>query len=172
VAPTPSTGINVLCPEGLFDGAEAYHTDPRFNRGVSVTLTPSVTAIKRIFEKVVFKCKGAIHPRPKGRGFTPSQTPIKINPIQAILFFNFSSHFFLMTFRKMDNGVEIHYDNGYVVKIKVEGDKLKLREEYNGRPYTDTMFYLSPSQVSEIKKALKEAKNADDVTKLLQGVMR
>jgi len=34
------------------------------------------------------------------------------------------------------------------------------------------MFYLSPSQVSEIKKALKEAKNADDVTKLLQGVMR
>jgi len=77
-----------------------------------------------------------------------------------------------MTFRKIDNGVEIHYDNGYVVKIKVEGDKLKLREEYNGRPYTDTMFYLSPSQASEIKKALREAKNADDVMKLLQGVMR
>jgi hypothetical protein len=77
-----------------------------------------------------------------------------------------------MTFRKIDNGAEIHYDNGYTVRIKVEGDKLKLREEYNGRPYTDTMFYLSPSQANEIKKALKEAKNADDVTKLLQGVMR
>ncbi len=77
-----------------------------------------------------------------------------------------------MTFRKIDNGVEIHYDNGYAVKIKIEGDKLKLREEYNGRPYTDTMFYLSPAQASEIKKALKEAKNADDVMKLLQGVMR
>jgi len=92
--------------------------------------------------------------------------------MQVILFFNPSSYLLLMTFRKMDNGVEIHYDNGYTVRIKIEGDKLKLREEYNGRPYTDTMFYLSPSQVSEIKKALKEAKNADDVTKLLQGVMR
>ena len=77
-----------------------------------------------------------------------------------------------MTFRKIDNGVEIHYNNGYTVKIKIEGDKLKLREEYNGRPYTDTMFYLPPNQASEIKKALKEVKNADDVTKLLQGVMR
>jgi len=77
-----------------------------------------------------------------------------------------------MTFRKIDNGVEIKYDNGYTIKIKVEGDKLKLREEYEGRPYTDTMFYLSPSQAIEIKKALKEAKSADDVLKLLQGVMR
>ena len=77
-----------------------------------------------------------------------------------------------MTFRKIDNGAEIHYGNGYTVKIKVEGDKLKLREEYNGRPYTDTMFYLQPSQATEIKKALNEAKNADDVTKLLQGVMK
>jgi hypothetical protein len=77
-----------------------------------------------------------------------------------------------MTFRKLDNGVEIHYDNGYTVKIRVEGDKLKLREEYNGRPYVDSIFYLSPSQASEIKKALKEAKNADDVLKLLQGVVR
>ena len=77
-----------------------------------------------------------------------------------------------MTFRKIDNGVEIHYDNGYTVKIRVEGDKLKLREEYNGRPYTDSIFYLSPSQASEIKKVLKEAKNADDVIRLLQGVVR
>jgi len=77
-----------------------------------------------------------------------------------------------MTFRKIDNGAEIQYDNGYKVRIKVEGDKLRLREEYNGRPYTDTIFYLSPSQATEMKKALKEAKNADDVTKLLQGVTR
>jgi len=77
-----------------------------------------------------------------------------------------------MTFRKLDNGVEIRYDNGYTIRIKVEGDKLKLREELNGRPYYDTIFYLSPSQAIEIKKALKEAKNADDVLKLLQGVRR
>jgi len=69
VAPTPSTYVNVLCPlMGLSDGAEAYHIDPRFNQGVSVTLAPSVTAINRVFEKEVFKCKGAIHPRPNGRG--------------------------------------------------------------------------------------------------------
>ena len=92
--------------------------------------------------------------------------------IDLILFFNLFSYFLLMTFRKIDNGVEIHYDNGYTVKIRIEGDKLKLREEYNGRPYTDTVFYLSPSQATEIKKALKDAKNADDVTKLLQGVMK
>ncbi len=94
------------------------------------------------------------------------------NSLQLIFIFNLSSYFLSMTFRKIDNGVEIQYDNGYTVKIKVEGDKLKLREEYNGRPYTDTMFYLSPSQASEVKRALKEAKNADDVMKLLQGVMR
>jgi len=52
VAPTPSTGVNVLCPlMGPFDGAEAYHIDPRFNQGVSVTLAPSVTAINRNFGK-------------------------------------------------------------------------------------------------------------------------
>ncbi|ALG97190.1 hypothetical protein AVT97_gp27 [Sulfolobales Virus YNP2] len=77
-----------------------------------------------------------------------------------------------MTFRKIDNGVEIHYNNGYTVKIKIEGDKLKLREEYNGRPFTDSTFYLLPGMATEIKKALKEAKNADDVMKLLQGIMR
>ena len=72
MAPTPSTDVNVLCPlMGPFDGAEAYHTDPRFNRGVSVKLAPSVTAINRMFEKEVFKFKGAIHPRPNGRGLQP-----------------------------------------------------------------------------------------------------
>jgi len=29
-------------PVRAVDGAEAYLTDPRFNRGVSVTLTPSM----------------------------------------------------------------------------------------------------------------------------------
>ncbi|GGT88620.1 hypothetical protein GCM10007116_03270 [Sulfodiicoccus acidiphilus] len=30
---------------GLVIEVEAYHTDPHFNRGVSATLTPSVTVI-------------------------------------------------------------------------------------------------------------------------------
>ena len=35
VAPTPSMDANPLCPNmGPFDGVEAYHIDPRFNRGV------------------------------------------------------------------------------------------------------------------------------------------
>jgi len=43
---------------GLLNGAEAYHIDPRFNQGVSVTLAPSVTAINIVFEKEVYKfCK-------------------------------------------------------------------------------------------------------------------
>jgi len=31
-----------VLPVRAVDGAEAYLTDPRFNRGVSVTLTPSM----------------------------------------------------------------------------------------------------------------------------------
>jgi len=52
VAPTPSTDANPYLM-GLLNGAEAYLTDPR--SGVSVTLAPSVTAIKRVVEKGVFK---------------------------------------------------------------------------------------------------------------------
>jgi hypothetical protein len=92
--------------------------------------------------------------------------------INKYLFFSFSPYLFLMAFRKTDNGVEISYDNGYTIRIKVEGEKLKIREEYSGKPYHDTIYYLSFSQASELKKALKEAKSADDVLKLLQGVMR
>jgi len=77
-----------------------------------------------------------------------------------------------MTFKKIDGGVEMRYDNGYTVKVKVEGEKLKLREEYNGKPYTDTVFHLSFSQAAELKKALRDAKNAEDVMKLLQGVIQ
>ena len=52
IVPTPSTNVNPQYPNmGLLNGVEAYHIDPRFNQGVSVTLTPSVTAINRIFEK-------------------------------------------------------------------------------------------------------------------------
>jgi len=62
---------------GLLNGAEAYHIDPRFNQGVSVTLTPSVTAIKRIFEKEVYKFyKGAIHLHPYGWSLPPPLNPI------------------------------------------------------------------------------------------------
>ena len=60
---------------GLLNGAEAYHIDPRFNRGVSVTLTPSVTAINRVFEKYVFKCEGAIHLRLREARFSAPLTP-------------------------------------------------------------------------------------------------
>ena len=67
---------------GLSDGAEAYHTDPRFNRGVSVTLAPSVTAINRIFEKEVYKCnyKGG-YPSPPLRmeSSAPFEPLVKIN---------------------------------------------------------------------------------------------
>jgi hypothetical protein len=82
VAPTPSTDVNVLCPNmGLLNGAEAYHIDPRFNRGVSVTLTPSATVIKRNFDKEVFKpfYKGAIHPRLREARFFAPLTPIFYN---------------------------------------------------------------------------------------------
>jgi len=34
------------------------------------------------------------------------------------------------------------------------------------------IFYLSSSQASEIKKALREAKNVDDIARLLQGVVK
>ena len=75
MAPTPSTGVNVLCPNmGLLNGAEAYHIDPRFNRGVSVTLAPSVTAINRNFGKEVFKLsvRGLSIPAPRrGEVFRP-----------------------------------------------------------------------------------------------------
>jgi len=70
VAPTPSMDANPYLM-GLLNGAEAYLTDPR--SGVSVTLAPSVKAIKRNFGKEVFKCEGAIHPRP--RGFSPPLNP-------------------------------------------------------------------------------------------------
>jgi len=35
----------VVSSVGLSDGAEAYLSDPRFNRGASATLTLSVTVI-------------------------------------------------------------------------------------------------------------------------------
>ena len=57
---------------GLSDGAEAYHIDPR--SGVSVTLTPSVTDIKRNFDKEVFKLsvRGLSIPAPRrGEVFRP-----------------------------------------------------------------------------------------------------
>jgi len=41
---------------GLLIGAEAYLTDPRFDQGVSVTLTLSASVIDRMFEKEVYKC--------------------------------------------------------------------------------------------------------------------
>jgi len=47
------------CPlMGLLDGAEAYLTDPHFNRGVSVTLTPSATAIREILAKRYLNMRG------------------------------------------------------------------------------------------------------------------
>ena len=73
---------------GPFDGAEAYHTDPRFNRGVSVTLAPSVTAINRVFEKEVFKCKGTIHPCLRDARFFAPLTPNFINK-NVFSFFQF-----------------------------------------------------------------------------------
>ena len=56
---------------GLLNGAEAYHIDPRFNRGVSVTLAPSVTAIKRNFGKEVFKLSVMGLSIPAGEAFRP-----------------------------------------------------------------------------------------------------
>jgi len=79
VAPTPSTGVDVLCPlMGMLFGAEAYHIDPCFNQGVSVTLAPVETIINRVFEKVVFKCKWAIHPRLREARFFAPLTPFFI----------------------------------------------------------------------------------------------
>jgi hypothetical protein len=80
VVPTPSTNVNPQYPNmGLLNGAEAYHIDPRFNQGVSVTLAPSVTAINRIFEKYAFKCnyKGG-YPSPYGWSLTPPLNPLFI----------------------------------------------------------------------------------------------
>jgi len=36
-------------------GTEGYLTNPRFNRGVPVTLTPSATFIDMVFHELVFK---------------------------------------------------------------------------------------------------------------------
>jgi hypothetical protein len=35
--------------------------------------------------------------------------------MRAIFIFSFTAYFFLITFRKIDNGVEIRYDNGYML---------------------------------------------------------
>ncbi|BFI76776.1 hypothetical protein [Sulfurisphaera ohwakuensis] len=77
-----------------------------------------------------------------------------------------------MTFEKISDGAIIKYDNGYTVKIKVEGRKLRLREELNGNPTTDTVFYLNEDQAKQIKEALKKANNAEEVMQLLQGVAK
>lgn len=77
-----------------------------------------------------------------------------------------------MTFEKISDGAVIHYNNGYTVKIKVEGRKLKIREELNGNPMVDSEFFLTDDQAKQLKEALRKAKNADDVLRLLQGVAR
>jgi len=46
-----------ISPARAVDGAEAYLTDPRFNRGVSVTLTPSM-AIAIVLNEAIFKSWG------------------------------------------------------------------------------------------------------------------
>jgi len=46
-----------VLPARAVDGAEAYLTDPRFNRGVSVTLTPSM-AIAIVLNEAIFKSWG------------------------------------------------------------------------------------------------------------------
>ena len=75
----PEYDANPQYPNMLFDGAEAYHIDPRFNRGVSVTLAPSTTIIKRNFDKEVFKCEGAIHPRLREARLSAPLTPFLYN---------------------------------------------------------------------------------------------
>ncbi|QXJ27832.1 hypothetical protein J5U23_00700 [Saccharolobus shibatae B12] len=75
-------------------------------------------------------------------------------------------------FKKLPDGAVIEYNNGYTVKLKVEGRKLRLREELNGNPITDTVLYLNEDQAKQIRDALKKANNADEVMQLLQGVMK
>mgnify|MGYP001773092724 CR=1 FL=1 len=75
-----------------------------------------------------------------------------------------------MTFQKLGNGAIIEYNNGYTVKFWVEGNKLKMKEELNGKPTVESVFYLSDDQARQLKEALKKAQNAEDVLRLLQGV--
>jgi len=53
-------------PAGAVDGAEAYLTDPHFNRGL-VTLTPSMI-IAAIPSEAVFKSWGPPIPKPQSKG--------------------------------------------------------------------------------------------------------
>jgi hypothetical protein len=72
---------------GLLNGAEAYHIDPRFNQGVSVTLAPSVTAIKRIFEKKVYKFYKGGYPSPPLRmeSYAPFEPLVKITELLQLI---------------------------------------------------------------------------------------
>ena len=75
-----------------------------------------------------------------------------------------------MTFKKISNGAIIEYNNGYTVKLRLEGDKLRIREELNGRPLSDNVFYLSAAQSAQLRELLKKANNADELMGALRTV--
>ncbi|MGC9107085.1 MAG: hypothetical protein ACP5IE_02700 [Infirmifilum sp.] len=67
--------------EGPPGGAEAYLTNPRFNRGVSVTLTPLVTVVDMLIVNHYLNfTKRAIHPRLREASFPPLLNPLFYNP--------------------------------------------------------------------------------------------